>query len=555
MGVTPTSTLIVQAASLSAQILLVLTFFLPIKILILLGSDAIPHYYPAYFRALEKSHLIMGLSALALACYFLYLISELAVSFFSKKGAKKLLAQSAKLTLFEKQQLLATQAYEKFTRALSAGTFAAITFLVLSYIYPSLLIVSILYIATMLLLITTLHNRSTTVRRLLSVHYRVILNVLASVGFLMTFLFMIADFLFMTPPKIFAALIALLLIRQGMSRVAVLLQNLTSLRSQYRQINALFFHGQQLVTNTTNHTIQTKRLLDEEQRCIWIQEAMNCITPKKSNLRNTSWHQIGRSNIYSFEARFESDDDPCEKNYLFKLFDSNSFSLAEQERTLLTCVYGIPAPIFLGETKVENLTCHVFQLENYRKAMPKEFGTGTTSINSALLAIEPSEALKKRFSRSHLFLEQRLSDELLTSLSIVATPQQSITLTLFSEKYDILKQVLSQLPRQIISLNTTPDTLLISDTGDTCLSHWAGWKMEPVGANWPIGERAKLEQAFRQALLKRPSLADVPVDAVTLCTLTYAFESLCQRARYVEAISLLPEMLEKLEAIETYIVE
>jgi len=555
MDVTPASTLIVQAASLSAQILLVFTFFLPIKILILLGSDTIPHYYPLYLKSLKQSHLITGLSVLALICYVLYLLSELTVSFFSKKGAQKLLKQSAKLTLFEKQHQLAAQAYEKFTRALSAGSFAIIAFLILAYIYPFLFLISLLYILITSILLIALYNNSKTAQKMLHEHYRVILNALSSIGFLMTFFCMIADFLYLTPPKILAALIALLIIRQGMSRVTVLLQDVVSLRSQHRQINALFFHSQQFVAHTTGRSLQTKRLLDEEKRRLWMQEAMNRVSGFTPTLRSTAWHQIGRNDIYSFEATFEFDDEGCDKTYLFKLFGCSSFSLAEQERTLLTSTPDIPALIFLGETKVENLTCHIFQLENFRKSTPQEVGPGAISINRALLAIEPSEALVKRFARSHLFLEQRLSKEMLTSLAIVATHQQTETLRLFSEQYSKLKHTLSLLPRQIISLDTTPDTLLMSDTGNTCVSHWASWKMEPIGASWPIGEQPKLKHAFQQAQLKRASLHEIPFAAVVLCALTYAFESLCQRSRYVEALALLPDMLEKLESTEINMIE
>ncbi|MCM8558809.1 hypothetical protein ACLE2W_01575 [Pseudomonas shahriarae] len=550
MGVTPTSTLIVQAASLSAQILLVFTFFLPIKILILLGSDTIPHYYPLYFKSLKQSHLIMGLSALALICYVLYLISELTVSFFSKKGAQKLLTQSAKLTLFEKQYQLAVQAYERFTRGLSAGTFAIIAFLILAYIYPFLFIVSISYIFITSILIISLHNRSTKIRTALHTHYKVVLNAMSSVGFLMTFFCMIADFLYMSPPKILAALIALLVIRQGMSRVAVLLQEVISLRAQHRQINALFFHSQPLISNTTSPPIKIKNLLDEKQRSTWIQNAINAVSTSNLKLCSTTWHQLGRSNIYSFEATARSDSEQFDRTYLIKVFDNNSFSLAEQEFTLLTSTLGIPAPAFRGKTKVEDLECHIFEIGDLRKATAKEVGPGAISINRALLAVEPSETLTKRFSRSHLFLEQRLSSELLSSLDIVTTQEHRASFELFSKSFHVINKILSTLPRQIISLDITPDTLLISDTDQTCVSHWASWKMEPLGASWPIGEQPKLEQAFEQAKLKRQSLADVSVSAVLLCALVYAFESLCQRARYVEAIALMPDMLRKLESAQ-----
>ena len=107
--VAPSTTFTVQTASLSAQIFLLLTFFLPLKVLILLGSDAIPHYYPYYLRSIKKTHLIAGLSILTLICYLIYVLSEYTISHFSKSAAAELLKRSSKLNLFNNQKSFSSQ--------------------------------------------------------------------------------------------------------------------------------------------------------------------------------------------------------------------------------------------------------------------------------------------------------------------------------------------------------------------------------------------------------------------------------------------------------------
>jgi hypothetical protein len=555
LDVTPNSTFTVQIANFFAQILLILTFFLPIKILILLASDSAPHYFPLYLKNIKKTHLIVALSFLALACYLFYLVLELITAVYSRKGAQKLLENNGKLILFENQNLLATQVYAKFTRGLSAGTFTLISFLALLYIYKLLFVAATAYALLASLLIIATYNKNPLFRKSLNTHHAVALNMLCSIGFLIIFFCMILDFLYLTPPKIFPALISLLLIRQGLSRLNVFMQDIIALRSQHRQINALFFHNQQLIPQAGTHSEYLKSLLNEEQRNQWIPDALRSVTAVDLPMLSSRWHQLGRNDIYSFEAEFSSDKKNTKKKFLFKLFGNHSTSLAEQERTLLQQVRQLPTLTFLGNVKVGDLACHVFELDGYRKLVHREIGHGVISINKRLLAVIPPEGLTKRFSKSHQYLEQRLSHEILESLRIVATEEQLPGLAVFIEQYQTLIQTLSSLPRQIISQDTTSDTLLINETGSVVVSHWASWKMEPLGSNWPTGERKKLCEAVEDTKAQRPDLSNISSAAVVLCALAYAFERLCQRANYGDAINLLPDILEQLALVRTSSIE
>lgn len=555
MGVTPCSTLTVQAANFFAQILLILTFFLPIKVLILLGSDGVPHYFPLYLKNIKKTHLIVALSLLALLCYVSYLALELIAAIYSKKGAGKLLKKNGKLILFENQHLLATQAYAKFTRGLSAATFTLISFLALLYIYKLLFVAATAYAAFATFLVVATYNNSPSIRKLLNQYHAAALNMLCSIGFLIIFFCMILDFLYLSPPKIFPALISLLLIRQGLSRLNVFMQDIIALRSQHRQINALFFHNQQLVLSTGTHSEHVKFFLNEERRNLWIPEALRSALATDLPMISSRWHQLGRNDIYAFEADFFSDTDSTTRTFLFKLFGRYSGSLAEQEYTLLQQIPQAPAPTLLGHTKVGDLRCHVFELDGYRKLARREIGDGVITINKRLLAIAPPEALTKRFARSHQYFEQRLSYEILENLHIVATAEQMPDLTEFIKQHEKVIQILSSLPRQIISQDTTSDTLLINEAGLVIVSHWASWKMEAIGSNWPIGERKKLQEALEDIRAQRPDLNNIPAAAVILCALAYAFERLCHRTNYSDAISLLPDMLEQLALIRTPSIE
>lgn len=548
-SVTPVATIVGQAASLFSQTLLILSLFLPIKVLVLIGTDRVPDYYPAYLQSLEKTHLIVVLSILAVACYGLYAAAEVVVHLCSISGAKKLIDKSSKLKLFEHQQPFSVKVYSRFVRGLAAGFFFLGINVVLLFIYPLLVLMVIFYLSTMGGIVVLLHNKKTTVRQLFSSHKSKVVNLLSSVGFLILFVFMMVDHIYLSEPRVFIAVLSLLLVRQGFSRLAVMIQDVIELRRQYRKINALFFYDQQWIAEPATDVAFLSHLFDEPRRKQWMAETLLSIDLKAGSILSTQWHQLGRVDVYAYEALLSSSETGSPTRLLFKIFGPNSSSLAQQESVLLECLPSLPAPEFLGSARVQSLTCHLFVLHDHRKLIAREVGAGVLDINRRLLSIEPADSLTAQFSRSHLFLEQRLSSDILEHLKVVASGAESLLLERFRQVYRGIQQILAQLPRQIVTPDTTADTLLASEASGVCISHWANWRIEPVGANWAVGERMKLEEAIAAAQQARPSLSRVNAASIVLCAHVYTFERLCHRTQYQSALALVPEILSLFESI------
>lgn len=241
MRVTPTATFTAHTAHFCAQGLLVVTFLLPIKILILLGSESIPEYLPPALKSFSKPWLIIGLSLLTALFYGLYLLSELIASRYSRTGAYQLMKHNQKSHSLSHQRPLAVLAFSRFTRGLSAASFVTITLSALLYIYPALLTIALTYIAVVTTLIIVLYNRKDRIRSIVQRHHHALLNALSSLGFLGTFAFMVMDFLYMTPTPIYIALISLILVRQSLARLKSMIEDAIYLKNHQQKINALFF--------------------------------------------------------------------------------------------------------------------------------------------------------------------------------------------------------------------------------------------------------------------------------------------------------------------------
>ncbi|MFK0095463.1 hypothetical protein [Pseudomonas sp. NPDC090592] len=541
LRVVPFTTFTVQVTTLASQIFLLLAFFLPLKVIILLGSEKIPNYFPSALQAFKKNHLIISLSVAAAACYILYLLSEILIAYCCRKGAKTLLIRSAKLNMFENQEKIAAYAYSRFTRAMAAALFFTISALVLLAIYPKLLVVVLGYTALATSLCIAAYNRSPRAKTQFQQNHSNILNTLSATGFLLSFFCLVADFLYFPHQRIFHAVIAVLVMRQALQRLTSMVQDVVSLRIQHRQINAMFFQSQPLLEQRqTNQELE--RLLSPSSRETWVRSLLDQAGIDTSTGLHIGWHQIDAVDVYAFHITVLDNDTP--KQYLAKLFGNNIATLAEQERLLLEHQPHLPSIEWLGHHLLHGIDCHLFRLDGHKKLIRRQIGDGVVAINEQLLRCEPASELLLRFSRTRPYLEQRLDKGLIEPLRFVcSTPEEADKVERLLNAFELIIEKLSHLPRQIVSLDITSEALLISASHHYQLSHWSSWRIEAAGCNWPVGEKERLYQAIEAARTHRSSLENVAANDVVLSAFMYSFERFLLRKDYPAAFRLLDDIL------------
>src|SRR5690554_3983349 len=108
----PFATCAVVFFTLVSQLSMLLAFFLPLKVLILLGSDDVPSYFPQFFGSVERDWLIIIMSITTGFFYIFYLLAQRLVLIGGELGANTLMQRGRKLVLFEHQDALAQQAYK-----------------------------------------------------------------------------------------------------------------------------------------------------------------------------------------------------------------------------------------------------------------------------------------------------------------------------------------------------------------------------------------------------------------------------------------------------------
>ncbi|MBO0368803.1 hypothetical protein GIB23_17105 [Pseudomonas putida] len=551
----PGTTTAVIALTLLSQLSLLLTFFLPLKVIILLSSNGIPHYFPQSWHNLGHSRLVIALSSAAVIAYLVYFISEQAIRLCAERGAKKILARNQKITLFNDQDDIASRAYQRFVRSLAAFIFVLAASLVFAIKYPSILLLLIAYSTIACLAVSYACRYSSRFHLKLESGLGRLPSSLAGVGFLFAFSLIVVNLLREPHAEKFIAIIALLLVRQVMQRLAAIVTDVAGLMQQRLQLNALFFQGHVLVSDKASISKNLWHLLSREQRHDWLQNIFIETLGAHLHIIETRWHQTGLHDVFAFEVVTRNDKDESESQYLVKLFNNNRRELALREASLLTCQNSdlLPAPLMIAATQVNQFNCHILKWQCGIKLSARELKVKTLDFGITLISIPPTADLISRFARSRPLLPQRLDGSIVERLRL-AICDTDISghkkITEFESSLAIIKGTLQGLPLQIVNPDLTTDTLQQYQDGSLCASHWGRWTLEPIGAGWSIHELdlERLRVGFEEMRVSREDLAHVNLTDVELSALVYALERFLQRQQFLSALNLLPPILEKINA-------
>lgn len=547
----PIQTCSVQAIYILSQILLLLAFFLPLKAIIIISSGSIPNYFPSALKAYSHNTVVIWLSASALFFFTAHLCFELFANKVTANGARLLIAKTKKIVLFDNQESIAISAYSRFTRGLADLLFFIISGAVLCVFYTLIPILIGTCLVAFYFAFSLAYNHSKRLRKIITHHYQEALNTVSGFVFLIVFFGVIGNFLYFTPPPAFTALISLLIVRQSLQRLIGFCIKLIMLRAQHLQVSAMFFHNQPFLSAPTQKTDNIHVLISSEHRETWIPNILDSLFTQEFTVESVKNFQLGYPDIYCYEVMCKSDG--TYTKFIIKLFDSSRAYPASQESSLLSEIKGLPCPRFLKSGLLSGSSYHIFEWKNESKMVGREYYIDLLEFNSRLLALSPPAALLKKFERSKSHLENRVNPGMLKELSLYAvTPEDQRTVLALSEEMKAIKLHLSNLPKQLISFDVTPDTLLKDGEGQLSSIHWGNWHLEPAGANWSITEHQKLDDAIKIANSEH-SDRRINFDAARLSSFMYLFERYINKRDYQSALNLITEILNCTKKLGTHL--
>ncbi|UTF59551.1 hypothetical protein [Gilvimarinus sp. DA14] len=523
---------------------MLLAFLLPLKVLILIGSEGLPHYLPKNLIPLERDTLILCLSIATPGFFVLHLIAERLLRLISDSGAKRLLTQSRKVVLFENQDDIAASSYRRYAEALSNAVFIACVWLAVAVFFPPLCLFLIGYTAICTMSIALVHKCSKPLRERIDENLVPLTQVLTAIGFLLAFLLLVVQFLSGAAQGFLFAIISLLLTRQAFTRTNQLVSAIVNLHNNRRKLNALFF-AHHTLSQKDEKQFQFWSLFVLESREHWLRSFLLehlAINPQRLSIY---WHQTGVNEVVALEVDALDDKEERIGRYLLRLYGRTPSLLASHEATLLfeESSKDLPALPLLAAGPVEKWHCHLFALPD--NCTPVAPGKHSEAYLAALWSFDPPEDLTDRYARSHPILWQRLDADVFERLYMAASDQQRPLVHQLEELLPDMLARLRNLPLAMVNPEVNANTLLQDGEGKLWISAWGRWALEPLGSSWPIAPKSlqNISHALQQASKQRPALKSVDVQAVILAALLFQFDRLCTRQLYLDALALIPRLL------------
>lgn len=526
--------------TLVSQLSMLLAFFLPLKVIILVGSDGIPRYFPPAFEQFDRDALIVSLSAAAIAFYGLYLLAERIVEFGGERGSKTLLARSRKMVLFENQDELAARAYKRHAEVIAGGVFLLLAAAILFWLYPSVALIAAGYVILVAVALLSALTVSPGFRTRLEDNLTGWMGVLSGIGFMLAFAYLVIDFLYLDPPGLIPAVIALLLSRQGFNRLSSLVSGLVRQRSQKAKLDALFFHKSAFVPEDDKKKETIWTLLTPERRQQWVPELIAEMygEPAPEDL-DIQWWQTDVANVGVLHCRALG-----KPSIFVKLFAPKRSAYALHEATLLADPpNGLPSPKWIGARQVRDFRCHVLEVPADLPARQGDKTRSVEELRKILLKTRTPQSLITRYQRSRPMLPQRLGEQMLERLNVVATDiSTQKALDVLGNRLPNWRRQLARPQPAIVTRDLRPGNIVMTRAGPPLLIHWGKWALEPPGASWPVNHE------HLKALAEIEGRLSLQKNSLLLAALSYEFERLFERQNYRAVIGLLPQISETIAA-------
>ncbi|KTG16285.1 hypothetical protein AUR63_05520 [Guyparkeria sp. XI15] len=308
------------------------------------------------------------------------------------------------------------------------------------------------------------------------------------------FVFIVIDFIALTPPNFLIAIIAIILSRQLMTQTALVLRNMAFLVQQKQKITALFFHDTQLDEQPHTADASVWHLLEDNTLASWIDYLKERLRPNTLDSDyDTNWVQTNVPNVMGIEVHWRL----FGFSILIKVFEKNRTASATHETTLLLDrPNNIPAPPLLLAEKKDGFSYLVFDITGYRPAHLIPHLKAQKEITKQLLFTEPSPDMEKRYRRSRKMLWEKLDRSFFSRLNLIADDKQQSDLTTLRSNLTRVQETLRKHALQIhTSIPSPPGSGLFYRSHDErlVLAHWAHWKAEPQGSGWPVKSATDLE--------------------------------------------------------------
>lgn len=497
LQVHPLGTIFAVLIALPGQIALIASFLLPIKIVMLMASEGMPHFIPGISADIDKKVLISILAGLSIGSFIFYHLATRAIEAIAQSGASRIEKRNQKLQLFEGQEELTRNAYTRYIDTVASLSFVILGTAALFAVYPEVAFTFTIYAIFCIVVALAIQNITSTDDETFTQTVQKKIPTLSNIGFLSIFSFVLIDYIFFSIPESFVVLlVSIILGRQLLTRTSVIITSIFFFSRQKQKLKALLFHREVFQPTPKKRTqiwdfFDTTTLQHQQ-----LQETLKSLSDSFDEDAELSWQDSGIPGVNFLTAKMETSS----RLFLVKIFEKNKSTEARHEATLLLdAPEMLPCPNLIANIVIAGLYVHVLDITDYSFPLKTVGQQQNDELSLSTSNVEVPHALLSRYIRSHRMLWDRLDVSDIQQLEFISK-DQTIVKTFLSN----LSKIQSELKRFPLCLHNPQleNTNLYTQNpeGKIQFLHWGKWALEPFGAGLSRRSMKELSPDFLEKI-------------------------------------------------------
>lgn len=488
--VRPWTTISVLFTAALGRIFNLAAFFLPLKVILLVGSEGVPRYFQGFIQPEDRDAWIIAIAVAAILSYVFYLMLERLSVIASESASQDVLKGANVLTIFNTQDDIARDAYSKICSIYSSLLFVLVIGAIGAWFNPWFFLV-VLALIVLEYLLTSFFVRGSELHTKGTIKGYVIFNlggylqILSSVTFLASFMYMLLAFLEGQMTNILIAILSILIARQSLGALAVSIKQLADLKRTEQRINTLVFRHEKLKKQAPGELVALAHYF-VEQNPLKVLAQLAHSNRVDVSLHSIEWGDPKVQGIYNFSVYSNATEEGALARSELQVFSPSRTQLRRNEELLFSYldrkVLAAPPLKLKGD-----LPPFSIQLvgENIGRSMPKR---GWPEVFKELLfrikGLQPPQGLVDAYAMSKPLLGDRINSELLSRLEVAV--QNDGDRQLLDASYAMLEEIQSRLSALPLCIDN-PDLTrgkVVSDgkEEEKRIMNWGRWELAPLGA-------------------------------------------------------------------------
>jgi hypothetical protein len=544
----PWTTTGIVAMSATSRITTVLAAFLPLKVVLLAGSEGVPRYFQFFMNPENKDAWLLILAAGAVALYVVTVCLDSMTGRLSRAAGEEILREAETIPILNNQEDTAGNYYVRFCRILADVIFVLaavlgglfVNFWLFTFV-PCLVL--FFFSVSALFLKTAERVQPAKIAAYIKENLNNYTKILSMVIFFTGFIFLLIPFIISDYANILAAILSIIIIRQTLAAQTLIVRNAVWLGKSRHEINALIFKNVQLVPRESPMEKAHKELFGKEVRQKIAEDELAKVMGV-DGAPGVNWLDpiIPGLDTFLIEVPLKSSKE--NRCFLQQVFPPNQQQKLEHELFLFRHVprAQLFAPELISIFFAGPFQCMICDYGAGRAVSNSNWADVEFQLTERIWSCHPPAELIRLYSASAPLLHQRLTDEFVERMEIaVDREEESERLRSFCLDLPAIRETLHRLPLHIYNPDLNRSNVVYGREGGFLILNWCRWTLEPVGAGMPRGLRKRnVEETIGKMRKARNDVATgLGQRDVLLAALCYDLENLINRKRYKAAFGVL----------------